>query len=78
MTSGVKSRTPTAGGAEPAETGAEIASSTVLLIFKFVSEHLTAADRELLKDLKPGEYISVERVLPSWEALTERCRRSRG
>jgi hypothetical protein len=59
-------RAPVAG------SGTEVLADGILLIFKFVESHLIGAERQFYKDLKPGEYVPLETLLPIWESLAER------
>ncbi len=65
-------RKPFEGGVTPRESGTEILSDGVLLVLKFVESHLNGSELELLKELKPGEYVPLETLLPLWELLTKR------
>jgi hypothetical protein len=55
-----------------ADSGTEVLADGILLIFKFVESHLIGAERRFYEDLKPGEYVPLESLLPIWEALVQR------
>jgi len=72
MKSEATGRKPAGDEAAPAGSGTEISSDGVLLVLKFVAQHLTEKELGLLKDLKPGEYLPLEDLLPIWETITQR------
>jgi len=39
---------------------------------KFVETHLTGTERAFYENLKPGEYVPLEILMPVWESLTQR------
>ncbi|MDP3939336.1 MAG: hypothetical protein Q8R92_14530 [Deltaproteobacteria bacterium] len=64
--------TPADARAPAAESGTEVLTDGILLTFKFVETHLIGEERRFYKELKPGEYIPLESLMPIWEALVER------
>lgn len=67
-----KQKTPAGASARVAESGTEVLTDGILLIFKFVETHLIGAERRFYMDLKPGEYIPLESLTPIWESLVQR------
>ena len=58
--------------ARAAESGTEVLADGILLIFKFLEPHLSGAERRFYEDLKSGEYVPLESLLPIWESLVQR------
>jgi len=58
--------------ARVAQSGTEVLADGILLIFKFIAPHLSVAERRFYEDLKPGEYVPLESLLPIWESLVQR------
>jgi hypothetical protein len=53
-------------------SGTEVLSDGILLIFKFMEPRLIGAERRFYEDLRPGEYVPLESLLPIWESLVQR------
>jgi hypothetical protein len=68
MTTSMDERAGLAG----AESGTEVLTDGILLIFKFMESHLNEEELRFYKDLKPGEYVPLESLRPIWDALAER------